>query len=88
MQPKREIHIMNCLQQVSCYNAMKNADIKQKMDYYGIEWVEVASYLHMPMKDFTRRLNGKEASPPFRRNLLKAIDSIRRRSETFYDEFR
>lgn len=88
MQPKHEMYILNLWKQARFYNAMKNADIKQKMDYYGIEWQEVATFLHMPMKDFTRRLNGKEASPPFRRNLLKAIDSIRRRSETFYDEYR
>ena len=66
---------------------MKNADIKAKMRFHGVEWVEVAHYLGIPLKDLTRRLNGKEASPHFRRNLLKAIDSIKKRSETFYDEY-
>ena len=66
---------------------MKNADIKAKMAFYGVEWQEVALYLKIPMKDLVRRLNGKEATPQFRRNLLKAIDSISRRPEDFYDEY-
>lgn len=67
---------------------MKNAEIRRKMALYGVEWEEVARYLQIPMKDIVRRLNTKEATPLFRRNLLKAIDAIRQRSETFYDEYR
>lgn len=54
----------------------------------GIEWVEVARYLNMPMKDLTRRLNGKQATPQFRKHLEEAIDKISRRPETFYDEYK
>ena len=67
---------------------MKNADIKAKMRLYGIEWEEVARALRMPLKDFTRRLNNTEASPAFRRHLLKAIDNISKRPENYYDEYR
>lgn len=67
---------------------MKNADIKAQMALYGVEWIEVSRYLNIPMKDLVRRLNGKEVTPIFRRNLLKAIKSISQRSETFYDEYR
>ena len=67
---------------------MKNDDIRQKMRLFGIEWLEVARYLDMPLKDLTRRLNVKEVTPAFRKRLLKAIESISQRSETFYDEFR
>lgn len=67
---------------------MKNADIKAKMRLFGIEWIEISRYLNIPMKDLTRRLNSKEASPQFRRHLMQAIESISKRPETFYDEFR
>ena len=67
---------------------MKNADIRRRMDFYGIEWVEVARYLYIPLKDLTRRLNSKKVTPAFRRNLLKAIDCISQRPEGFYDEYR
>jgi hypothetical protein len=67
---------------------MKNADIKAKMRLYGVEWEEVARTLHIPLKDFTRRLNNKEASPQFRKNLLKAIEAIHARPESFYNEYR
>jgi hypothetical protein len=67
---------------------MKNADIRAKLRLYGIEWVEVSRYLGMPLKDLVRRLNGKEASPPFRRSLLEAIETISRRPENFYDEYK
>ena len=66
---------------------MKNADIKAKLSLYGIEWVEVATSLKIPLKDLVRRLNTKEASPQFRRDLLKVIDRIRQRPEDFYDDF-
>ena len=67
---------------------MKNADIRRKANYYGVEWQEIAVYLQIPMKDLVRRLNEKQVTPAFRRNLLKAIDSIRKRPEEFYDDFR
>ena len=67
---------------------MKNADIKARMRLSGIEWVEVATYLKIPMKDLVRRLNSREVSPVFRRKLMQAIDVISRRSEFFYDENR
>jgi len=67
---------------------MKNGDIRAKMRFYGVEWVEVAKYLQIPMKDLTRRLNAKEVTPQFRRRLIHAIESISQRSETFYDEYR
>lgn len=67
---------------------MKNEEIRRKMALYGIQWEEVARYLKVPMKDLVRRLNSKEVTPIFRRNLLKAIEAVRQRSETFYDEYR
>lgn len=67
---------------------MKNAEIKAKMRLAGIEWVEVATYLKIPMKDLVRRLNSREVSPVFRRKLMQAIDVISRRPETFYDEYK
>lgn len=51
----------------------------------GVEWIDVARFLGMNMKDFIRRLNGKQATPAFRRNLLHAIDKISQRPEDYYD---
>lgn len=62
----------------------KNQDIRKLCDMYGIEWLELATGLRMPLKDFVRRLNEKTVTPDFRRSVLKQIEKIKRRSEEFY----
>lgn len=51
----------------------------------GVEWIDVARFLGMNMKDFIRRLNKKQATQAFRRNILHAIDKISQRPEDYYD---
>lgn len=67
---------------------MKNSYIKAQMQFHGIEWSELADCLHVPLKDLVRRLNGKEATPQFRRNLMRAITTLSQRPEilNFYDD--
>lgn len=67
---------------------MKNSDVKKVIQEKGIEWTELAKSLHMNMRDFTRRLNGKTVSPIFRKHLLDAIERISQRPEDYYDEYR
>lgn len=66
----------------------KNDDIRRLIRLYGIEWEEVAIDLRIPMKDLTRRMNGKTLSPDFRRRVIQSVQKIARRPEDFYFENR
>lgn len=66
----------------------KNDDIRRLCDLHGVEWVEIARSLDMPIKDLVRRLNARTITPEFRRHVMEAIEKIRQRPEDFYDEYR
>ena len=66
----------------------KNEEIRRLFKLYGVEWVEVAKGLNMPLPEFSRLLSKRTISPLFRRRVVAQIERVARRSESFYNEYR